>query len=133
MELVQQTVARSNPKAIAAMNARKAELGIRGGRPKSALGIKKRAAIRSEEEMVQAIKEKSGFIVDHLLINTEQGDTRAALGLLDRAFGKPKDTSLADGIAAAFSLVALATRARAIEQAPQLETIESPSIEEKNA
>lgn len=61
------------------------------GRPKSALGIKKRALIRTEEDMVKAIKEKSGFIVDNLMINAGDGDTRAGLGLLDRAYGKAKE------------------------------------------
>ncbi len=74
---------------------RRRELSAQGkshmGRPKSALGIKKRALIKTEEDMVKAIKEKSGFIVDNLIINTNAGDTRAALGLLDRAYGKAKE------------------------------------------
>lgn len=117
----------------AEMNARRALLGLQGkiqiGRPKSALGIKKRAAIRSEDAMVAAIVAQAGFIVDNLLVSTGEGDTRAGLGLLDRAFGKAVEKAKIE-VEHKFSLLELA-RKRAALQAPRIIEHVDDVVEEK--
>jgi len=105
----------------AAARARRAEMQAAGttfGRPKGVLNKSTIAKIQSKEAFDEAIRVNAGRLADDLLRNSQNGDTAATKVALEQTFGKPKDSSLVDGVKAAFSLLALATRAAQLERAP---------------
>lgn len=71
-----------------AANLRRAELATQGkikiGRPKGVLNKETIAAIQSRKTFVEHVSKYAGKITDDLLRNSESGDTRASVALLDR-------------------------------------------------
>lgn len=99
---------------IAKSLARRAELVAQGkiklGRPKGVLNAKTIAKIKSKEAFDEAVRERAGLLADDLFRSSRNGDTQAAKVLLEQTFGKAKDNSLRDNVAAVFSLLAFAQR-----------------------
>lgn len=101
-------------------HVRRAELVAQGkiklGRPKGVLNKETIAKIQSRETFIEHVSKYAGKITDDLLRNSEAGDTRASLGLIDRV-----------GIIATqkiehehkFSLVGLQTDRERLNAAPQ--------------
>lgn len=79
------TITPANARArLAQRNKLAAEGKIKLGRPKGVLNKSTIAAIQSRETFIEHVSKYAGKITDDLLRNSEAGDTRASLGLIDR-------------------------------------------------
>ncbi len=89
-DLIQSMVRKGQftPEKSRESNARRNELARQGliklGRPKGSIGAKKQQEIQTREAFIAAGQTLAGKLLNDLDKNSTEGDTRAALGILDR-------------------------------------------------
>lgn len=125
-------------RALAVRDKLAAEGKIKLGRPKGVLGVKEQAKIKSRETFIEVMSTYGGRLADNLIRASDELDTRATIGALDR-IGVIAVQKVEHDVK--FSLVGLQTDREKLNAAPQtidgnpaMRIIEAgPEVEEDEA